>query len=115
MLQWIEKEVQRMGYSSSLRVNKGKGVETKKHDIVHRSDYLQLSVYGMDKIYNFLARLHPRHLEKTQRHSIASATFKGQPYAAVEQDIQALRSQIRAQTLAYILRAQQEYARSHQN
>ena len=115
MLQWIENEVQRMGYQSSLRINKDEGVMTKKYHIVHRRDYLQLSIYGMDKIYEFLARLHPQHPEKIRRRSIACATFKGQRYSEVEGDIQAFRSKVNEEKRAYILRAQQEYARSHQS
>jgi hypothetical protein len=68
----------------------------------------------MDKIYDFLARLHPRHPEKIHRRSIACITFKGQRFTEVEEDIRAFRSKVQEERDAYILRAQQEYARSHQ-
>jgi hypothetical protein len=110
----MKEELRQRGYSTSLRTNKKGGTETKKYHIVHRTDYLQLSVYGFDTIYDLLAKLHPRHPEKVVRHSIASQTFKGQPYAMVEQEINNLRVEIWEKKDAYVLKAKEVYTRTHQ-
>jgi hypothetical protein len=115
LLEWIKRRIDKMGYLTSLRLNKARGTATRKYNIVHRKDYLQLSIYGMDRIYNFLASIHPRHPEKILRQSIAADTFKGQSFASVEQQVRMLRDLIRVQTRAYVARAQEAYQATHRS
>ena len=113
LLQWIKDRFSETGYFSSLRRNKAPGTVTKKYGIVHRREYLQLSTYGMQRIYDLLFKLHPRHPEKVLRHSIATSTFKGQPYAAIENDIIGLRDLIETQKHDYVSVAQRVYESKH--
>ncbi|HVC26764.1 MAG TPA: hypothetical protein VND40_01245 [Nitrososphaerales archaeon] len=107
LLDWIRSELISRGYFCSVRINKRKGVRTKKWGIVHRKDYWQLSSYGMDNIQKLIAELKPRHSEKIARREIALAVHKGQEYSSVAAEIASLRSRIKDGVRRFVLQAEQ--------
>ena len=112
LLDWIRYELIARGYFCSVRINKRKGVRTKKWGIVHRKDYWQLSSYGMDNIQKLISELKPRHSEKIARREIALAVHKGQEYSLVAAEIASLRSRIKEGVRKFVLQAEQFHKQS---
>ncbi len=113
MLRWVAGRLKQFGYFCSLRINKKRGVRTKKYGIVHRKDYWQLSSYGMRNIKGLVAKLHPRHAEKIRRREIALSVSRGQDYASIEGEIGRLRKWIRQQVRDYVAHAEVQYTKNH--
>ncbi len=113
MLEWIEGLVRKLGYYTSLRINKREGTRTKKYDIVHRSDYWQLSIFSKHQINGLLVQLHPRHPEKVRRMAIALSTVADEDYSDVVERIIELRASIRKQVADFVKEAEGQYKRTH--
>ncbi len=115
LLEWIERQIRKAGYYTSLRINKRKGTLTKKYGIIHRTDYWQLSIFSKHHIRDLLARLHPRHPEKVKRMEIALSVSTNQDYSSIIEDVRQLRSRIRQEVNDYVLKAELEYKLHHPN
>jgi hypothetical protein len=113
LLRWIQGSIRKMGHPTSLRINKRKGVRTKKYGIVHNRDYWQLSTFGIPSAQIFLRKLCPRHGEKMRRMSIALSVSKGEPFARFSDEIETLRSQIKAEVAQFVAKAEREYLSKH--
>ena len=115
MLECIEDSVRSLGYHCSLRLNKGEGVKTKKYGIIHRKDYWQLSIYGMDKVQEFLGSLKPRHREKSTKRELGLRVVPGELYSKYSGEIVELRSAIKAEVGEFVRRAGLAYLSKHPN
>lgn len=113
ILEWIQFNVKKMGFYGALRLNKKAGVRTKKYGIVHRSDYWQLSFYGMNNIQDLIGKFHPRHPEKIGRQRIAMSVRKGQLYSTVGPTIDSLRAEIKMGISDFLKEAETEYLKEH--
>jgi len=113
MLDWVRAFVLRWGYHCSVRINKRRGVRTKKYGIVHRVDYWQLSSYGMRNIKLLIGSVRPRHSEKVRRQRIALSVHEGQLYSTVEESVKALRAQIKQEVQEFVRQAEVEYNAKH--
>ena len=113
LLGWVQESIEKMGYHTSLRINKKKGTKTKKYGIVHRSDYWQLSAFGTYSIQEFARALSPKHPEKIKKREVALRMVIGAPYEEYEAEIVALRLAIRAEVAQFVERARLEYLAKH--
>ena len=113
LLDWVNASIKSLGFHTSLRINKKKGVKTKKYGIVHNSDYWQLSAFGRGSIQKFLRMLKPRHPEKTRRRVLALSIELGTPYERYADENEVLRSSIRAEVAQYVRKAESEYLAKH--
>jgi hypothetical protein len=115
LLNWVEGRIRLLGYHCSLRINKRKGVRTRKYGIIHRSDYWQLTTFSMDTVQKFLASLQPRHPEKVKRKAIAMKVNKGTPYKVYEAENERLRAEIKASVAQFVAKAKAEYLAKHRS
>ena len=113
LLEWVKRQVESLGCHCSIRINKRKGTLTKKYGIVHRSDYWQLSAYGVDTIMDLVDRLHPRHREKIVRREVAMTVRKGEPFSLYEEKVQTIRASIKSEVEASVEKAKHEYEMKH--
>jgi LAGLIDADG-like domain len=113
ILEWISRELKSRGFHCSVRINKPKDYTTKKWGITHRSDYWQLSSYGMDRIQNLVARLKPHHGEKIMRQQLALSVKKGQEFALVEERLRELDRLFYTGVIESLRAAEQLYNQTH--
>ena len=113
LLEWVRKQLVSKGFYCSIRINKKKGEVTKKWGIIHRKDYWQLSSYGMDRVKKLIERLGPRHDEKVRRKQVAMSVNKGQDFASVSDDIEALRAQIKQEVKDFVKEAERLFKENH--
>ena len=113
LIRWVQGAIAKLGYKTSLRVNKKKGYVTKKYGIIHRSDYWQLSTYGIPAAQDFVKRLALRHGEKIRRKEMALSATKGQRYSEIARRNLALRVQIKQEVQDFVRRAELEYKSGH--
>ncbi|MDV3277725.1 MAG: LAGLIDADG family homing endonuclease [Nitrososphaerales archaeon] len=113
LLEWVKLNLAGLGYVSSLRINKSEGYRTKKYGIIHRHDYWQLSVFGLERVQALLQRVRPSHPEKVQKAELASSVTKGLPYSRIQSQVQAIRSQIRQDVDQFVALARTEFLKTH--
>ncbi len=112
LLDWVQRSMRTMGYPTSLRINKREGVRTKKYGIVHRSDYWQLSTFGIRAI-DFARSLNLRHPEKIRRRTMAMKVTNQTPYQIYEKENEALRLSIRTEVTKSVETAEERFRAAH--
>ncbi len=113
LLNWARDRLREMGYSTSMCINKRKGVRSKRYGIVHREDYWQLTIFGISNVQRFLQSVNPRHQEKLQRIEMAMKVRKGGMYSSLAIEIANLRSQIKDDVRRSVAQAAAEYQSKH--
>ena len=113
ILDWVAVQARRLNLSVSLRINKKKGVRTKKYGIIHRRNYWQLSLLGVDVIMGFVKSLQLRHPEKLRRRQIALSTAPGQRYSDVFPLIAEFRQTLKREVSDFVALAEMTYRMNH--
>ncbi|MBI3860040.1 MAG: LAGLIDADG family homing endonuclease [Thaumarchaeota archaeon] len=113
LLSWVQSELTRLGHRSSLRRNKHAGYKTKKFGIVHRSDYWQLSSWGVREVQVLLGKVKPRHQEKVRKAELASTLSKDLDFMNVGGVVKGIRAEIKEDVRAFVQSAEQHYLKTH--
>ncbi len=113
ILNWVASQARRRKLCVSLRINKKKGTRTKRYGIIHRRDYWQLSIFGVDGILNFVRALQVRHPEKLRRKEIALSTAPGRRYSDVFGSILRLRQTLKQEVGGFVSLAETTYLTKH--
>ncbi|MDV3243760.1 MAG: LAGLIDADG family homing endonuclease [Nitrososphaerales archaeon] len=113
ILDWVAVQAKRRKLCVSLRINKKKGTRTKRYGIIHRRNYWQLSLFGVDGIMNFVRALQVRHPEKLRRKEIALSTAPGRRYSGVFPSILGLRQALKQEVRGFVSLAETTYLTKH--
>jgi hypothetical protein len=113
LLDWVQESIRSMGFATSLRINKRKGVRTKKYGIVHRTDYWQLSAYGAGRVQELVELLKVRHPEKIRRRQMALKVVIGKPYTDYQEENELLRASIKAEVRDFVRKAEEGFLAKH--
>jgi hypothetical protein len=101
------------GYLCSIRINKRAGFKTQKYHIIHRRDYWQLSVYGIDRVKKLIRKLEPRHREKIFRKKPALSVEKGDLYETFMDVIQSFKEKLQEEIREFAEQCEREYKAKH--